>query len=913
MQVGTGIARSDRTELEISRLELPSEGPAEENTAYMTPMELKTAGGFLDANPLLRFKTEHRSEDVRFLVSQLATNKEIYNTEIDIPGVTVDTPFLLNRGSVAFSVEPTRTTRLPVDWVVGVESGLQTPPTILILLSNPERHISDLLVQYDIQADSYRVLHTFDKGIAVHRIERRNATNYYILTSAKIQQDRSARGPLPRPNDSTGYASDSVSEGSEIKIYHYNSGSQTAPTVFVDSDDDYPPQLGIQYPVGFENGLNIDEFEGIRSDYRGAFKWNGSYLYYRYAKDGEFGVARVNTGGTTTKMIGQADLGFHNHLNFAFDINSSGSIYFVYATIGVPSDVTVVDNQRLGPGGSITIANNLSGNSTPFILRLETPGSNYSGAPSVTIVGIDTSGEPQTRTITFTRPGQTRELTQTFLEITSISASASWVRGNLIVTAIFQEVASQLIIERRTSGGVVSTVFSDTQALSTLTDLDDTGGAYLGCHECVFHSNQLYLLCPIQRVDEDSGTYTPSRTKAAGMVLYRCNVTAGSPSLTVIETWDFVQLAGCNLTVHDGAVHFTEQPSAATAFKPINPDLDGYWTDDERKETMGYNVVEESLGALKKINSSGEVESLGNVWYTDRPFNVFPTRMLSIEGDLHLCAGYGNLDELLRFNSLASQQDNGVHIVYGRTLHYVLPTFQPNGRSIYAALAGLAKSVNATLSFEKNVIMITDRRPYRALMDGASGTGTADIGFSDANKTFPSSGSLLIGKEILKYTGISGGMFTGITRGVLGSDIINHADASAVLYLDNIIETEGLGSPYKRITLQSDTNRIFNIIRDSGGIAEVRDAASIALYGERPYTLDLGLTRHEKAWIERIFASYLEELKDLQTLVNIQVVPDFSLRLGQIVPFFYKGLISGMRIVSIRYEKNTTHVKGRTV
>ena len=202
MQVGTGIARSDRTELDISRLELPSEGPAEENTAYMTPMELKTAGGFLDANPLLRFKTEHRSEDVRFLINQLATNKEIYNTEIDIPGVTVDKPFLLNRGSVAFSVEPTRTTRLPVDWVVGVESGLQTPPTILILLSNPERHISDLLVQYDINGDSYRVLHTFDKGIAVHRIERRNATNYYILTSAKIQQDRSAGGPLPRPNDS---------------------------------------------------------------------------------------------------------------------------------------------------------------------------------------------------------------------------------------------------------------------------------------------------------------------------------------------------------------------------------------------------------------------------------------------------------------------------------------------------------------------------------------------------------------------------------------------------------------------------------------------------------------------------------------------------------------------------------------
>ena len=907
MQVGTGEARSDRTDLDISRLELPSEGPAAENTAYMTPMELKTAGGFLDANPLLRFKTEHRSEDVRFLVSQLAINKEIYNTEIDIPGVTVDEPFLLNRGSVAFSVgSPTRTTRLPADWVYD-----STNDRILILLSNPESHISDQLVQYDIDGDSYRVLHTFDKDLAVHRIERRSGTNYYILTSAKIQQDRSAR-ELPRPNDSTGYGYDSLAEGSEIKIYHYSTSTGNL-TALVAEDDNFPPQLGIHYWVGFENSLYIDEFEGIVPSYRGPFKWQSNNLYYRYAKDGEFGVARVNTGGTTTKMIGQAIAGYQDHLNFAFDINSSGSIYFVYATLGVPSDVTVVDSQPLGPGGLITIANNLSGNGTPFILRLETPGSNYSGAPSVTIVGIDTSGASQTINVRFTRPGQTREATQTFLEITSISASSSWVRGNLIVTAIFQDIESQLNIERRTSGGSITTILEHTQALPSLTDLDENGGIYLGCHECVFHNNFLYLLVPIGRVEENSGEYELSREKAAGAGLYRCNITDAIPTLTVIEKWDYVHLAGCGLVVHDGSVHYIEHPRAATAFKPINPDLEGYWADEEQTQTMGYNIVEEHLGALKKIDSSGEVEHLGNAWHTDRPYNVFPTRMLSIDDALHLCAGYGNGDEVLRYNSLASAADNMVHIVYGKTLHYVLPRFSPSG-SVYAALASLAKSVNATLSFEKNVIMITDRRPFRAVTDGATGTGTADIGFSDANKTFPSSGYLLIGKEILKYTGISGGnMFTGITRGVLGSDIINHADASEVLYLDNIIETEGLGSPYKKITLQSDTNRIFNIIRDSGGIAEVRDEASINLYGERPYTLDLGLTRHEKAWIEEIFASYLEELKDLQSIVNIQTVPDFSLRLGQIVPFFYRGLVSGMRIVSVRYERRTTHVKGRTV
>ena len=77
--------------------------------------------------------------------------------------------------------------------------------------------------------------------------------------------------------------------------------------------------------------------------------------------------------------------------------------------------------------------------------------------------------------------------------------------------------------------------------------------------------------------------------------------------------------------------------------------------------------------------------------------------------------------------------------------------------------------------------------------------------------------------------------------------------------------------------------------------------------------LDLGLTRHEKAWIEQIFASYLAELKDLQSIVNITIVPNFSIRLGDIIPFFYAGQVKAMRIVSIRYERNATHIKGRTV
>ena len=385
--------------------------------------------------------------------------------------------------------------------------------------------------------------------------------------------------------------------------------------------------------MGLRIALYTDTFEGIRPDDRGPFKWQSGNLYYRYAKDGEFGVARVNTGGTTTKMIGQSIGNHQNHLNFAFDITNSGVIYFVYAEAGESDTHTVVNNYNLAQSGGVTISDDLSSYNGTFQLQVNITGHH---SATLTVAGTDKDGNPvsQQRTVTSSQTQFT--LNPIFASVTSITEN--FTRGRLTITTIPLD-GTQLVIKRRTSSGTETTVLESFKAFGALTDLDDTGGVYLGCHEALFHNNFLYLLAPIGRVDVNSSDVSLSRSKAAGMVLYRCDVTAGSPSLTVLDKWDFVHQAGCNLIVHDGNAHFVEQPNAATAFKPINPDLDGYWSDADRTETMGYNVLPESLGALKKISSSGEVEHLGNIWHTDRPYNVFPTRMLSIDGDLHLSAG----------------------------------------------------------------------------------------------------------------------------------------------------------------------------------------------------------------------------------------------------------------------------------
>ena len=793
---GVPKAWSDRTALTLLRLQLPTQGPPLSNTGYLTASNFRTSGGFLQTRPVLNFKTLPRSEDVTALVNQLALTESIYNTDIQLPEVVLDDPTLFNRGSVPFSVEETRITRLVADWVHD-----STNDRLLMLLSNPEGHIADRLVQYNIARDNFRTLYTFAKDIKAHRIERRNATNYYILTSAEIIQDRSA-ATLPRPIDKTGYGYDSAAEGSVIRIHHYNA-STNALTEHVDEDDDRPSQLGIHLWIGFENDYYIDEFEGIRPDDRGAFKWNGSHLYYRYAKDGEFGVARVNTGGTTAEMISETDLGFQNHLNFAFDITSGGDIYFVYAT------------------------------------------------------------------------GDADE--------------------------------SSLVIKRRTSGGTESTRLTETQDIEDLTVIDEQGGVFLGCYEAVFYNNNLYMLCPIGRVDVDGSDTTRSRTKAGGMVLYRCDVIAGSPSLTIIETWDFATHGGCNMVVHDSAVHYMEHPPASTAYTPHNPDLDTY------NESMGYNVLPEALGALKKINSSGDVESLGNLWYAgDRPYNVAGTRALSFDNELHITMGYGDPDAVLRYNSLASKADNFVHLILGNTLKYIPPAFEPSG-TVYSQLVELARQVGATVSFDGKIISLVDRRPHRAEVDGATGTGTGNLDFDSENKTFPSSGYLRIGDEFVGYTGISSGAFTGITRGALGTLAANHADNASILFVNALFSERDILS----ITPSTDTTRHHNIVRDSNNIFEVTaDDTNLAQYRKQPYTLDLGLTRNEVAWIETIFEEYLSELKTLGKLFDLKLrarKQSYALDLGQWIGLQFGGQIHVVRIETISDTANMIGIKGRSV
>lgn len=68
--------------------------------------------------------------------------------------------------------------------------------------------------------------------------------------------------------------------------------------------------------------------------------------------------------------------------------------------------------------------------------------------------------------------------------------------------------------------------------------------------------------------------------------------------------------------------------------------------------------------------------------------------------------------------------------------------------------------------------------------------GGSDTGQTDYTDYFPSSGNLLIGDEIIAYTGVTNGTFTGCTRGAQGTTAAALTDGQLVALASNSVERE---------------------------------------------------------------------------------------------------------------------------
>ena len=330
--------------------------------------------------------------------------------------------------------------------------------------------------------------------------------------------------------------------------------------------------------------------------------------------------------------------------------------------------------------------------------------------------------------------------------------------------------------------------------------------------------------------------------------------------------------------------------------------------DDE--ETGSRSGTPHGSGFLKKVSTTDVVSRVGSIYYNDVSYEAGYLPMLSISNELHLGVCRSDPDAILSRDSEASHKDNFLWMKYGNALEYNLPAL--SGESIYDVLSDFARKTYSLFSFQRNRIQLVDREPFKAELATAIGNTVTSLTYRGENKTFPSSGYLLINKELIRYTGRTNKTLTGLTRGVSGSSVpAAHSSGADIIYLDNVLPEDAyLG----RVGLRLDTNRFYPVIRDTTEHIELRDAAQADRYTEKRLSLNLGLDTNSLPWVAYIAEKYLQDLKEIRFLVNITVKPAFHIDLGDIIPFYYDDeLLKPMRVTTIEYNRKHTRIEGRTV
>jgi len=92
--------------------------------------------------------------------------------------------------------------------------------------------------------------------------------------------------------------------------------------------------------------------------------------------------------------------------------------------------------------------------------------------------------------------------------------------------------------------------------------------------------------------------------------------------------------------------------------------------------------------------------------------------------------------------------------------------------------------------------IIIEKKPMKDIVSALDGDMTIDQNTLDVTAsdgaTFPSSGYVVVGTEVMSYTGITTDQLTGVTRGALGTTATTHTDLDAVhttiLFLSNTPE-----------------------------------------------------------------------------------------------------------------------------
>ena len=172
--------------LEVRKERNRSEGVRVADVIYASTSDIRSQGGPLAEEPLLRFKSGFRQIDVRQAIQKICNAAGVYNPDIMISSPRLPKPELQPIRNIQFPVTNTRIQHVPVDWKHDATNNKR-----YTLLSNPSDQVGDRLVVHDFETATPEVVKTFDKEIKVQEFVSEDFNTFYILVCDAFSQDKS--------------------------------------------------------------------------------------------------------------------------------------------------------------------------------------------------------------------------------------------------------------------------------------------------------------------------------------------------------------------------------------------------------------------------------------------------------------------------------------------------------------------------------------------------------------------------------------------------------------------------------------------------------------------------------------------------------------------------------------------------
>ena len=290
---------------------LATEGTLNPRNFVIDDAGIRTEGGVITGAqygyPQIEMKSPYRSRHIKDIIADILNHAGIAKSDISIPAQDVDAHFSSN-GRVNYDLIGNIGSSNPVTWNGYVTDFLyDSGNDKWYFLYNRHRGnpngISQIIV-YDVATRTYSQLHKFASATEVWKFVK-DGNNLYILGT-------------------TGGNYDAKEVSSENQIIQLDITGPTE-TVFVAHTNALVPQLAHYY-----HGIGIF----MMPDSRRKIIYHGNSLYYSYADNLQFGVAKATAANTTETVITINQDRHSNHAGISFIINNGvlyGATTFVSA------------------------------------------------------------------------------------------------------------------------------------------------------------------------------------------------------------------------------------------------------------------------------------------------------------------------------------------------------------------------------------------------------------------------------------------------------------------------------------------------------------------------------------------------------------------------------------------------------